>query len=247
MQSTLDAVQIFGGYGYMTEQEVERDLRDAVGSTLYSGTSEIQRNIIAQGLWVSEVRRMTCRSAYAALTARPLGVDAARDRASRSAARRWRRPTSVRFVLPDGAARAAAGRVLSLRHRGAGLRHAVAADRGRLRHPLLAAVRVEGAVLHRVVARRRVRDAAAGDGRAADRDAGWRSSASSRARCRSACAAGAVVVARLRVARLRARDAGLRHPVRVLAGVRRDLHVPVHRSTSTTRRTRRRGRSCATS
>jgi alkylation response protein AidB-like acyl-CoA dehydrogenase len=50
VQSCLDAVQVFGGYGYMTEQQVERDLRDSVGSTLYSGTSEIQRNIIARGL-----------------------------------------------------------------------------------------------------------------------------------------------------------------------------------------------------
>jgi alkylation response protein AidB-like acyl-CoA dehydrogenase len=50
VKSCLDAVQIFGGYGYMTEQQVERDLRDSVSSTLYSGTSEIQRNIIAKGL-----------------------------------------------------------------------------------------------------------------------------------------------------------------------------------------------------
>ncbi len=50
VQSSLDAIQIFGGYGYMTEQRVERDLRDAVGSTLYSGTSEIQRNLIARAL-----------------------------------------------------------------------------------------------------------------------------------------------------------------------------------------------------
>ena len=50
VQSMLDAVQIYGGYGYMTEQEVERDLRDAIASTLYSGTSEIQRNIIARSL-----------------------------------------------------------------------------------------------------------------------------------------------------------------------------------------------------
>ena len=42
-----DAVQIHGGYGYMVEYEVERELRDAIGSKLYSGTSEIQRNIIA--------------------------------------------------------------------------------------------------------------------------------------------------------------------------------------------------------
>jgi alkylation response protein AidB-like acyl-CoA dehydrogenase len=50
VKSSLDTIQIFGGYGYMTEQQVERDLRDAVGSTLYSGTSEIQRNIIAKML-----------------------------------------------------------------------------------------------------------------------------------------------------------------------------------------------------
>jgi alkylation response protein AidB-like acyl-CoA dehydrogenase len=48
--SCLDAVQIHGGYGYTTEYEVERDLRDSIGSTLYSGTSEIQRNIIARYL-----------------------------------------------------------------------------------------------------------------------------------------------------------------------------------------------------
>jgi alkylation response protein AidB-like acyl-CoA dehydrogenase len=50
--SMLDAVQVFGGYGYMTDQEVERDLRDAVASTIYSGTSEIQRNIIAKSLGI---------------------------------------------------------------------------------------------------------------------------------------------------------------------------------------------------
>lgn len=50
VKSCLDAVQIHGGYGYTTEYEVERDLRDSVGSTLYSGTSEIQRNIIARHL-----------------------------------------------------------------------------------------------------------------------------------------------------------------------------------------------------
>jgi alkylation response protein AidB-like acyl-CoA dehydrogenase len=45
--SSLDAIQIHGGYGYMVEYELERDLRDAVGSRLYSGTSEIQRNVVA--------------------------------------------------------------------------------------------------------------------------------------------------------------------------------------------------------
>lgn len=47
VQSSLDAVQIHGGYGFMSEYEVERDLRDAVGGKIVSGSSEIQRNIIA--------------------------------------------------------------------------------------------------------------------------------------------------------------------------------------------------------
>jgi alkylation response protein AidB-like acyl-CoA dehydrogenase len=50
IKSCLDAIQIHGGYGYTTEYELERDLRDSVASTLYSGTSEIQRNIIARYL-----------------------------------------------------------------------------------------------------------------------------------------------------------------------------------------------------
>ncbi len=50
VQSSLDAIRTYGGYGYMTEFEVERDLRDAIGGTLYSGTSDIQRVIIARWL-----------------------------------------------------------------------------------------------------------------------------------------------------------------------------------------------------
>jgi alkylation response protein AidB-like acyl-CoA dehydrogenase len=52
VQTCLDAIQIHGGYGYMAEYEMERDLRDAVSGKIYSGTSEIQRVIIAgfQGL-----------------------------------------------------------------------------------------------------------------------------------------------------------------------------------------------------
>jgi alkylation response protein AidB-like acyl-CoA dehydrogenase len=48
VQSSLDAIRIHGGHGYMTEFEVERDLRDAIGGTLYSGTSDIQRVVIAR-------------------------------------------------------------------------------------------------------------------------------------------------------------------------------------------------------
>lgn len=47
VESCRSAVQIFGGYGYMVEYELERELRDALATTLYVGTSEIQRNLIA--------------------------------------------------------------------------------------------------------------------------------------------------------------------------------------------------------
>jgi alkylation response protein AidB-like acyl-CoA dehydrogenase len=48
--SSLDAIQIHGAYGYMKEAGIERDLRDAVAGTIYSGTSEIQRVILARML-----------------------------------------------------------------------------------------------------------------------------------------------------------------------------------------------------
>jgi alkylation response protein AidB-like acyl-CoA dehydrogenase len=47
VQCAQDALQIHGGFGYMRESGVERDLRDALGSRIYSGTSEIQRVLIA--------------------------------------------------------------------------------------------------------------------------------------------------------------------------------------------------------
>jgi len=50
VKSCLDSVQIHGGYGYSREFEIERDLRDSIAATIYSGTSEIQRNIIARWL-----------------------------------------------------------------------------------------------------------------------------------------------------------------------------------------------------
>ena len=53
VQSALDAIQIHGGYGYMKEFGVERELRDVVAGRLYSGTSEIQRLLIARSLGLS--------------------------------------------------------------------------------------------------------------------------------------------------------------------------------------------------
>ena len=48
--SALDAIQVHGGYGYMKEFELERELRDMIGGRLYSGTSEIQRLVVARNL-----------------------------------------------------------------------------------------------------------------------------------------------------------------------------------------------------
>ena len=50
VQNSLDAIQVFGALGYTTEAGIERDLRDGVGSLIYSGTNDIQRNIIAREL-----------------------------------------------------------------------------------------------------------------------------------------------------------------------------------------------------
>jgi alkylation response protein AidB-like acyl-CoA dehydrogenase len=50
VESSVAALQIHGGYGYMTEYGLERDVRDALASRLYSGTSEMQRNVIARHL-----------------------------------------------------------------------------------------------------------------------------------------------------------------------------------------------------
>ena len=47
LASALSAVQLFGGNGYMAEYGLEMQLRNAVGGTIYSGTSDIQRNRIA--------------------------------------------------------------------------------------------------------------------------------------------------------------------------------------------------------
>jgi alkylation response protein AidB-like acyl-CoA dehydrogenase len=47
LHSSLDALQVHGGMGYMEESELEREVRDAIGSRIYSGTSDIQRNIVA--------------------------------------------------------------------------------------------------------------------------------------------------------------------------------------------------------
>ncbi len=50
MEVTTDAVQIFGGYGYMKEYPVEKLMRDAKLYQIYEGTSQIQRLVIARDI-----------------------------------------------------------------------------------------------------------------------------------------------------------------------------------------------------
>lgn len=50
MYVTTEAVQIFGGYGYMKEYPVEKYMRDAKITQIYEGTSEIQRDVIGKAL-----------------------------------------------------------------------------------------------------------------------------------------------------------------------------------------------------
>jgi len=50
VRSSQDAIQTHGGFGYLKEAGIERDLRDAIAGTIYSGTSEIQRVVLAKML-----------------------------------------------------------------------------------------------------------------------------------------------------------------------------------------------------
>ena len=48
MRTTVEAIQIHGGYGYVKEYHVERLMRDAKITQIYEGTSEIQRIVISR-------------------------------------------------------------------------------------------------------------------------------------------------------------------------------------------------------
>jgi hypothetical protein len=50
LTSAIDTLRVFGGYGLMSEYGIESIVRDSVAGTIYSGTSDIQRNIIARWL-----------------------------------------------------------------------------------------------------------------------------------------------------------------------------------------------------
>jgi alkylation response protein AidB-like acyl-CoA dehydrogenase len=55
MRVATDAVQLFGGYGYVREYMVEKYMRDAKITQIYEGTNQIQRLVIARHIlrWVS--------------------------------------------------------------------------------------------------------------------------------------------------------------------------------------------------
>jgi alkylation response protein AidB-like acyl-CoA dehydrogenase len=57
MKVTVDAIQIFGGYGYMREYPVEKMMRDAKITQIYEGTNQIQRLVIAKELFKEFNRR----------------------------------------------------------------------------------------------------------------------------------------------------------------------------------------------
>ena len=50
MRVATDALQLFGGYGYMQEYPAERHMRDAKITQIYEGTNQIQRLVIARAV-----------------------------------------------------------------------------------------------------------------------------------------------------------------------------------------------------
>jgi len=50
MKVTTDAVQVLGGYGYVSDYPVERMMRDAKLTQIYEGTNQIQRVVMARNL-----------------------------------------------------------------------------------------------------------------------------------------------------------------------------------------------------
>ncbi len=63
MEVTTDAVQIFGGYGYMRDYPIEKLMRDAKITQIYEGTNQIQRLVVARGL-LKEAENLTHLNAY---------------------------------------------------------------------------------------------------------------------------------------------------------------------------------------
>jgi alkylation response protein AidB-like acyl-CoA dehydrogenase len=66
VQVTIDAVQVFGGYGYMRDYPIEKYMRDAKITQIYEGTNQIQREEISKimiGQFISGGGRATAQAA----------------------------------------------------------------------------------------------------------------------------------------------------------------------------------------
>ncbi len=63
MEVTTDAVQIFGGYGYMRDYPIEKFMRDAKITQIYEGTNQVQRIVVARGL-LREAEALTHLESY---------------------------------------------------------------------------------------------------------------------------------------------------------------------------------------
>ncbi len=70
MKVTTDAVQLFGGYGYMRDYPIEKYMRDAKITQIYEGTNQVQRMVVARNL-VKEAGRLDHLKAFIPLPDHP--------------------------------------------------------------------------------------------------------------------------------------------------------------------------------
>jgi butyryl-CoA dehydrogenase len=84
MQVTTDAVQLFGGYGYMRDYPIEKYMRDAKITQIYEGTNQVQRIVVARNL-LKQASSLDHLKAYIPLPDHP-NTEADRARADASAA-----------------------------------------------------------------------------------------------------------------------------------------------------------------
>ena len=70
MEVTTDAVQVFGGYGYMKDYPIEKYMRDAKITQIYEGTNQVQRLVIARNL-IKEAGSLDHLRAYIPLPDHP--------------------------------------------------------------------------------------------------------------------------------------------------------------------------------
>ena len=70
MKVTTDAVQVFGGYGYMRDYPIEKYMRDAKITQIYEGTNQVQRLVVARNL-IKEAGALSHLEAYLPLPDHP--------------------------------------------------------------------------------------------------------------------------------------------------------------------------------